>query len=110
MQGYIIEKYVSHNGRAPFDEWFKNLDEIFQARIDACLDRLSLGNFGNCKSLGGGIYEMRLFFGSGYRIYFGHTNNNIILILSAGSKKTQKKDIKKAKIIWSKYIKENKVK
>lgn len=66
-----IEKYVTQEGVCPFDEWFNTLDSKFQARIDVRFDRISLGNFGDHKNLGQGIYELRFSFGAGYRVYYG---------------------------------------
>lgn len=53
--------------------------------------------------MGGGVFELRLFFGSGYRIYFGKESKVVVIVLCAGDKKTQVKDIKKAKIFWEEY-------
>lgn len=103
---WIIEKYETIKGRVPYDEWFEDLDENTQARIDARLDRVSLGNLGDCKNVGNGVHELRLFFGPGYRIYFGQFQNRIILLLCGGDKSTQSRDIKKAQILWQKFLKE----
>jgi putative addiction module killer protein len=66
------------------------VDSTLQARIDVRLDRVSLGNFGDKKSLEGGIFELRFSFGAGYRVYFGLEGNQIVILLVGGSKKTQK--------------------
>ncbi|WP_348251234.1 type II toxin-antitoxin system RelE/ParE family toxin [Leptolyngbya subtilissima] len=57
-----LQKYTTSQGACPFDEWFANLDAQTQARIDVRLDRVSLGNFGDRKSVGEGVYELRFFF------------------------------------------------
>ncbi|MGV2831474.1 type II toxin-antitoxin system RelE/ParE family toxin [Myxosarcina sp. GI1(2024)] len=95
-----IRKYVTADGACPFDEWFDKLDSTLQARIDVRLDRVRLGNFGDRKSLKGGISELRFQFGAGYRVYFGLFKNQIVLLLVGGSKRTQKKDIKIACRLW----------
>ncbi len=105
-QRWKIQKYVTVEGECPFDEWFNKLDSNLQARIDVRLDRVCLGNFGDKKNLKGGIFELRFQFGAGYRIYFGITGNQIVLLLVGGSKKTQKKDIKIAQLLWKAYLKE----
>ena len=101
-----IQKYVTADGDCPFDEWFNKLDSNLQARIDVRLDRVRLGNFGDRKSLEGGIFELRFQFGAGYRVYFGLSGNRIVLLLVGGSKTTQKKDIKTARRLWKAYRQE----
>lgn len=61
------------------------------------LHRMSIGNFGNCKALGQGISELKMDAGPGYRIYFSKIGSTIVLVLCAGSKRSQSKDIEKAK-------------
>lgn len=94
------------NGKIPFDIWFDSLDESSQVKIDTRLDRLSLGNFGDTKSVGKGIYELRFFFGPEIRIYFGKADKNIILLLCGGNKKSQTKDIKTAQLLGYRHRKE----
>jgi len=103
---FIIFKYVLDNKKVPFDLWFNKLDSNIQARVDVRIDRLSLGNFGDYKKVNQNIFELRLFFGSGYRIYFGIENKKIILLLCAGNKSSQDKDIKLASSLWKKYKEE----
>ena len=98
-----LQKYVTATGRCPFDEWFATLDSQTQARIDVRLDRVSLGNFGDYKSVGGGVYELRFFFGAGYRIYYGLVGKRIVLLLVGGEKKRQNKDIGLAQALWKAY-------
>jgi putative addiction module killer protein len=93
--------YSTKNNEVPFVEWLKNLkDSSTQVRIRRRLDRIELGNFGDCASVGEGISELRLFFGSGYRIYFAEKNDEIIILLCGGDKSSQKKDIMLAKSYW----------
>lgn len=79
-----------------FDKWLKSLDSQTSNRILTRLDRVAQGNIGDYKQLSNDIFELRLFFGSGYRIYYTKRDNKIILLLCGGDKKTQSKDIKKA--------------
>jgi len=72
-------------------------------RIRARLDRLRLGYFGDCKGVGDGVFELRLHFGAGYRIYFGRHWNKIIVLLTGGDKGGQQRDIERAKIYWQDY-------
>jgi putative addiction module killer protein len=68
--------------------------------------RIALGNFGDTKSLGDGVYELRIDIGPGYRVYYGLDGKTVVLLLSGGDKSTQIKDIKQAKEYWNDY-KEN---
>ncbi len=77
-----------------------------RAKIDIKIARFRLGNFGDSKSLGQGVYELRIHFGPGYRIYYGLDGQMIVLLLCGGDKSTQKKDIKKAKTFWEDYKEE----
>jgi putative addiction module killer protein len=103
-----IQKYVLDSGVCPFDEWFNTLDIQTQTKIDVRFDRISLGNFGDKKSVGQGVYELRFHFGSGYRVYFGIAGKRIILLLLGGIKKSQTKDINTAQKMWNNYQKEQK--
>jgi len=103
---YELEIYVLENGKSPFESWLQSLDSKFQNRIMMRLDRIQLGNFGDHKSVGGGVSELRFFFGSGYRVYYGIDGDRIVLLLTGGDKKSQNKDITKAQEYWEKHIKE----
>ena len=69
------------------------------------LDRVSLGNFGDCRSVGEGVQELRIDYGPGYRVYFGQLGSTIVLLLCGGDKSTQAKDINLAHYYWSEYRK-----
>ncbi len=100
----MLEEYLSEDGRSPFSGWLQDLkDRSARARIRVRLDRLNLGNFGDCKSLGGGVQELRIDHGPGYRVYFGRVGNRIVLLLCCGSKKTQTRDIEQARAYWNDY-------
>lgn len=103
---WTIEKYVTADDRCLFDEWLDGLDAKTQARILVRFDRVRLGNFGDCESVGEGVSELRFFFGAGYRVYFGSVKGQIVLLLVGGSKKKQSKDIKTAKQLWADYQRE----
>lgn len=100
----IIKVYNTAKGKIPFYNWLDGLkDKTVRARINRRLDRVSLGNYGDFKPVGEGVFEMRLQFGAGYRIYFAEINNQIILLLSGGDKGTQTKDIKLAQEYWHEF-------
>lgn len=73
------------------------------AVIRARLERIKLGNLGDCKSIGHGLSELRIAFGPGYRVYFGQEGVKIIVLLCGGNKSSQTKDIAKAKLLWMEY-------
>lgn len=100
-----IEVYLDRSGRKPLIEWLDSLkDKVGRYRIKERLDRIALGNFGDCKSIKGGISELRCDFGPGYRVYFAEHDKKIILLLCGGDKSTQKTDIKKAINYWQDYL------
>lgn len=104
----VIEKavyfYQSGSGRVPFEEWLLSLDDArAKSVVRARLARLRVGSFGDCKSIGRGIYELRIFYGPGYRIYFARLSDRSLLILRAGAKDRQKQDIQEAERCWDDY-------
>lgn len=83
-----------------FAKWlFKLKDRAAKARIIERLDRASSGNLGNYKSLGAGLFELRLTYGPGYRLYFAREGDVIVVLLIGGDKSTQNRDIEKAREI-----------
>ncbi|MCP5108907.1 MAG: type II toxin-antitoxin system RelE/ParE family toxin [bacterium] len=96
--------YLDSNGKEPFIEWLESIkDRKTRHRIVARLDRLEVGNPGDHRHLEDGVFELRLHFGPGYRIYYGEDGPVIIILLMGGDKSTQSKDIKKAISFWTKY-------
>ena len=99
-----LQIYVTVDGRVPFDEWLGALRDIkARAKIRVRLDRVSLGNFGDCHGVGDGVQELRIDYGPGYRVYFGQVGSMIVLLLCGGDKSTQVKDIDQAKGYWNEY-------
>ncbi len=99
-----IEFYTTQNGRTPFTEWFETLrDQKTRTRIRKRLQRLEDGNLGDCSSVGDGVYELRLHFGPGIRVYFGIDSNRIVIILCGGDKSSQQRDINRARTYWLEY-------
>lgn len=99
-----VETYITTAGREPFIEWLEPLrDKESRARVRARLERIKLGIFGDCAPVGEGIFELRFFFGSGLRVYFGEYAGSIILLLCGGDKRTQNRDIQKAKECWKEF-------
>lgn len=101
-----IHFFTTSTSKQPVKEWLNSFgDEVTRTRIERRLERLALGQFGDVKSVGSGILELRLHFGPGYRVYFAEVNNFVILLLCGGDKSTQVRDIKIAKEYWSEFIK-----
>ena len=99
-----LQIYRDPNGRESFTEWLKSLqDQRTRKRIQNRIARIESGNLGDHKSVGDGVFELRLQFGPGYRIYFGEVDNTIILLLCGGDKSSQDRDIERAKGYWQEY-------
>jgi len=98
-----IREYVDRLGRNPFDRWFGKLDDNVQARVTVALDRLERGSFSAAKGIGAGVFELRLDFGPGYRIYFGKDGEKLVILLVGGTKKRQQIDIDTAHALWQEY-------
>ncbi len=100
----IVEIYQTFDGSCPYEVWFDGLrDKSTKYKIEARLGRLRAGNPGRWESVGGGVFEMALDFGPGYRIYAGQLGPRFLL-LCGGYKKTQGKDIADAKDYLAEYL------
>jgi putative addiction module killer protein len=95
--------YQTQKGDEPFNDWLGDLDNSFRPRIQLRLDRVRLGNYGDYQGVGEGVYELRFFFGAGYRVYFAEEGNTVVLLLCGGDKSSQSKDIAKAQAYWKDY-------
>ena len=102
---YELREYVDE-GKSPFAGWFSRLAPVAAARIDKYLRRMAQGNLGDSKSVGGGVQELRIDYGPGYRVYYGRDGERLVILLAGGNKRSQAKDIAEAKARWSRYKKE----
>ncbi|HZQ11778.1 MAG TPA: type II toxin-antitoxin system RelE/ParE family toxin [Pseudolabrys sp.] len=98
-----IRYYVAADGRQPFAEWFADLEPVTRARITRAIARMEQGNLSNVKPVGGGVLEVRIDFGPGYRVYFGRDGETLVILLTGGSKKRQQRDIEAAAAFWQDY-------
>lgn len=99
----IIQQYITVLGINPFEKWFSKLNPIAAAKIATALYRLEMGNYSNVKNLRDGIFEYKVDFGPGYRIYFGQDGEELVILVGGGTKKQQDKDIETAKKHWAEY-------
>jgi len=100
-----IREYLDESENSPFAVWFNNQEPVTAAKITTALTRLEIGNFSNVKGVGKGVFEYRIHFGPGIRIYFGKQGDSIVILLAGGTKKRQQKDIEKAIERWQIYKK-----
>ncbi len=98
---YEVLVYELESGRRPFEEWVEDLDTKTQARIYARINRLKMGLLGDTKAVGDGLFELRCFFGPGYRIYFAISDGAIVVLLCGGDKSSQDSDIRFARKYWN---------
>ena len=102
MPHFSLREYLE-NEKSYYAEWFSGLDAASAARIDRYVRRMEFGNFGDSKSVGEGVRELRIDFGPGYRVYYGIDEGRIVLLLGGGTKRGQSRDIRKAIDRWTTY-------
>ena len=102
---FLVHEYLDEAGKSPFRAWLGTLDKSTRARVQARILRFETGNLGDHKELGSGVWEARLPFGAGYRVYFGRRGRELILLLLGGDKGGQSRDIRRAKDLWASYLK-----
>lgn len=102
---FVIElrQYIDRSGRSPFERWFGQLNQHARARVSVALARVRNGNLSIAKGVGAGVYELRLDFGPGYRVYFGEDGETLVILLGGGTKKRQQTDIQRAQSLWQEY-------
>lgn len=103
MQQKFVKIAQLSNSKTPFIDWIESLDKVTKSRVQSRLTRLLENNFGDHKKIDNDISELRLKFGSGYRIYYTEIDNVIVLLINGGDKSTQSKDIQKAKDILQEW-------
>jgi putative addiction module killer protein len=83
---FVVHEYLDETGKSPFRAWLETLDKSTRARVQARILRFETGNLGDNKELGSGVWEARLAFGAGYRVYFGRRGRELILLCSAATR------------------------
>ena len=98
-----LRGYVDCTGKGPFASWFDALDPTAAAKVAIALTRMEQGNFSNAEGVGAGVYECKIHFGPGYRIYFGRDGARLVILLGGGTKKRQSRDVRAAQESWRDY-------
>lgn len=106
MLKFKLRFYLTESGHSPFKVWLAGLRDLrARALVRARLDRVSLGNLGDYTYVGDSVFELRIFYGPAYRVYYSQDQDNVILLLLGGTKGTQKRDIKIARVYLADYRK-----
>ena len=104
MEVITVRVLVGDSENAPFDDWYESItDKKTRQAIASRILRVRQGNFGDRQSVGGGVSELRIHLGAGYRIYYGRQGSSLVILLGGGTKSKQDKDIKEAISLWERY-------
>jgi putative addiction module killer protein len=98
-----VREYLDAKGVSPYAAWFNRLNPQAAARVATGLTRLAGGNFSNVKGVGSGMFEYKIDFGPGYRIYFGKDGERLVILLGGGTKNRQQRDVAAALANWQDY-------
>ncbi len=98
-----VREYIDPRGRNLYKLWFDRLNPQAAAKVATAVTRLALGNVSNVKGVGSGVFEIRIDFGPGYRVYFGKDGERLVILLGGGTKKHQQYDINAAIAGWQDY-------
>src|SRR5208282_433083 len=99
----VVREYLDSSGDSPYAAWFDSLNAEAAAKVTTAVTRVSLGNFSNVEGVGSGVFEYKLDFGPGYRIYFGKDGEALVILLGGGTKERQQRDINAALVNWQDY-------
>ena len=91
-----IVEYLDERGESPFGKWFVRLNAEAAAKVTIAMTRIEQGNFSNVSSVGRGVFEYKIDYGPGYRVYFAQDGIDLVILLAGGTKKRQNKDIRLA--------------
>ena len=104
METIRVRVLVDDSNNAPFETWYESIaDKKVRQAIASRILRVRQGNFGDHHGVGGGVSELRIHLGTGYRIYYGRHGNELVILLGGGSKRGQDKDIEEAISLWERY-------
>src|SRR5438034_4929154 len=103
MAAVQLLEYVDAEGRSPYGTWFDGLNAPAAAKVAAALYQLAAGNRSNVKGVGSGVFQRKIDFGPGYRIYFGKDGDSLVILLGGSTKQRQHQAIETAKERWAAY-------
>ena len=98
-----VVEFIDAKGRSPYGRWFASLDHAAAVKVAVALHRLLHGNFANVRGVGAGVFERKIDFGPGYRIYFGQDGDSLIILLGGSAKQRQSEAIAAAVSCWTEY-------
>ena len=98
-----VREFLDNAGRSPYARWFERLNAVAAAKVATGVYRLALGNFSNVKGVGSGVFETRIDFGAGYRVYFGKDGDSVVILVGGSTKKDQQAAIVAAIRTWTAY-------
>ena len=98
-----LRAYIDENGNKRFAQWLEGLDAAVAAKVTIALARMEQGNFSKVKGVGSGVFEHKIDFGPGYRIYFGKDGDRLVILIGGGTNKRQQQDIAAAQECWAAY-------
>jgi putative addiction module killer protein len=99
-----IRHYITATGRDPYQQWLDGLKDLKgRVIIQRRIDRVANGNFGDHRFCRDGVWELRIDYGPGYRVYYARAGETVVLLLCGGSKRSQSADIKEAAHYWADY-------
>ena len=98
-----VQEFLDKEGKSPFARWFVELEAGAASKVATALYRLEQGNFSRVEGVGSGVYECKINYGPGYRVYFGKDGESLVILLGGGSKKRQNADIAAAQACWQDY-------
>lgn len=100
-----VQYYKTEGGKQPVQDWLAELDKVSRRKVLSSIERLALGAAKkNIRALGDGVFEIKIDYGPGFRVYFGETGKVMVVLLVGGDKSTQFRDIQKAKEYWRDYV------
>jgi putative addiction module killer protein len=103
MPAIKILEYLDSEGRSPYATWFEGLNAPAAAKVAAALYQLAAGNLSNIKAVGSGVFERKIDFGPGYRVYFGRDGQSVVILLGGSSKQRQQQAIEATRERWADY-------
>jgi len=98
-----VLEYVDQAGKSSFDVWFRSLNANAAARVRRVVQKLGRGLRPDVEAIGEGVFESKIQFGPGYRVYFGLDGDVLVILLGGGDKGSQPKDIADAKVRWADF-------